>query len=327
MMRRLSRAGFQGDFVRQAVIPDWWDEACARQPDLMPEIEIRVSRFLGVSLEGVKDPSVPLAPQQYPNAQLRRVRDIDRDRLAPAIHAALRIASAVVRSLRESAAIGTPLPLDPYAWREDIAPGGGHVSLESVIADLWSRGIPVVPLEILPAPSFQGVACVVAERPVILLGHRHDEPGRVAFLVAHEAGHVAAGDCQADQPVVDEEDEVLDESDIERRADAYATGLVVGRREPPSVDAADFRQLANGAAQLERATGVDAGLIAFAWAARTGDYATAAMAVRALYRNVGARRLLRKYFDRYVDLGAANETDRDLLRCVAGDPERDGTPR
>jgi len=275
----------------------------------------------------VKDPSKPLPPQLYPNAQLRRVRDIDRDRLAPAIHAALRVAGAVVRSLREAEGTARPIPRDPLVWREDVSPGNGHVGLEQVVADLWSKGVPVVPLEILPTPSFQGVACVVAGRPVILLGHRHDEPGRVAFVVAHEAGHIAAGDCSTDQPVVDEDDEVLDESDIERTADLFATRLVVGGNEPPAVDAANFRQLANRAAELERATGADAGLIIFTWAARTGDYATAAMAVRALYRNVGARRLLRKYFDQHVDLGTANETDRDLLRCVFGDPERDETPR
>jgi hypothetical protein len=53
----------------------------------------------------------------------------------------------------------------------------------------------------------------------------------------------------------------------------------------------------------------------------TGDYTTAAMAVRALYRHVGARRQLREMFDRYVVVSAAAETDRALLRCVYGDPE------
>ena len=61
----------------------------------------------------------------------------------------------------------------------------------------------------------------------------------------------------------------------------------------------------------------------FAWAARTGDYAQASMAVNALYRGVGARRKLQQHFAQHVDFDAANESDRTLLRCVHEDPERD----
>lgn len=326
IMRRLSRSGFKKDFVRTAVLPDWWDDACAEERDLLPEIEIRVARFLDVRLAAVRDPSAVLAPTQYANAQLRRVRDVDRDRLAPAIHAALTIGAAVVRSLREPQRGPEAVPADALQWRQQLRPPDRPVALGHVVADLWTKGIPVVPLDVLPAPRFQGIACVVEDRPVILLGHRHDEPGRVAFLIAHEAGHVAAGDCLQNQPVVDEE-EVLDNTDIEVRADRFATLALVGQESPPAVEATTFRELANRAAALERSAGADAGQTIFAWAARVGDYATATMAVQALYRGIGAKRLLRQYFDQHVDLDSASESDRALLRCVYGDPERDETAR
>ena len=49
------------------------------------------------------------------------------------------------------------------------------------------------------------------------------------------------------------------------------------------------------------------------------------MAVKALYRGSGARQQLRQLFDRHIDLEAATESDRALLRCVYGEPERDET--
>jgi hypothetical protein len=76
-MRRLSHAGFKKEFVRPAILPDWWDDTCAEQPDLLPDIEICVARFLGISLAAVKDPGTALVATQYPNAQLRRVRDME----------------------------------------------------------------------------------------------------------------------------------------------------------------------------------------------------------------------------------------------------------
>jgi Zn-dependent peptidase ImmA (M78 family) len=190
-----------------------------------------------------------------------------------------------------------------------------------MLGDLWQRGIPVIPLEILPAPSFQAIVCIVEGRPVILIGYKHDEPGRVAFLIAHEAGHIAGGDCTPHQPVVDEEEEILDDDDIERRADLYARRVLVGKDSIPIPDDGEFRQLAKDSAQLERETGADAGAIISAWAARTHEYGKATMALKALYRSSGARQLIRRHFNSNVDLEAATESDRNLLRCVFGESE------
>jgi hypothetical protein len=325
-MRRLSRAGFKKEFVHAAILPEWWDDTCAEQPNLLPDVEFRVARFLGIPLAAVRDRGADLDFPQYPKAQLRRVRDIDRDRLAPAIHAALRIGSAVVRSLRDPSPPPRKIPPIALTWRNQLRPQAGPVTLDQVLQDLWGRGVPVVPVDVLPSPSFQGISCIVEGRPVILLAH-HDEPGRVAFHVAHEAGHIASNDCAPEQPVVDEKDEVVDDTDIEQKADRYATLALVGSEEVPKVDeTANFKELARQAGKKERETGVDASLIIFAWAARTRDYTKATQAVQALYLAGGARRQLRQHFDQHVDLDAANESDRALLRCVYGDPERDETP-
>jgi len=253
------------------------------------------------------------------------VRDINRDRLAPAIHSAIQIAAATVRSLREPEPQPSVPPSDGLEWREKIERGGTAITLDDILSDLWSRGIPVVSLKLLPTPSFQGIVCIVEDRPVILTGYKHDEPGRVAFLIAHEAGHIAAGDSIPDHPVVDGEEEILDDADIEDGADRYATRVLVGENLVPTLGDGEFKVLAKRSAQLERETGVDAGAIISAWAADTRDYARAAMALKALYRSSGARQRICRHFNSRVDLEAATESDRNLLRCVAGDVEPDET--
>lgn len=319
LMRRLSRAGFKKDFAHVAILPDWWDETCAQEPNLLPEVETRIARFLGAPVSVVRDANANLVAPIYQGAQLRRVRDINRDRLAPAIHAAMRIAEAVVRSLRPDVpAPGTP-QADALLWRQRIASQGGLVTLDRIVAGLWGHGIPVIAVEALPAPAFQGAAFVVQGRPVIVVGHKHDEPGRVALLLAHETGHLAAGDCRENQPVVDEEDEVLDDDEVEKKADEYARRVLVGAESVPSVAGESFKQLATNALQIERSTGADASTVIFAWAAQTGDYATASMAVKALYRGSGAKRSLQDHLEKHVDTEAATESDRALLRCVRGD--------
>jgi len=323
LLQRLSKAGFTKDFVYTAILPDWWEDGCAEDPALVQDFEFRIARFLGSPLATVSDPATALSPLVYPKAQLRRVRNIGRDRLAAAIHVAIQVASATVRNLRGVAPLPPSLPLDGLTWREQIIRPGAAVQLADVLRDLWSRGIPVIPLDVLPAPSFQGMACVVEGRPAIVIGYKHDEPGRVAFLSVHEAAHIAGGDCAPDQPVIDEEDEISDDTDIERRADDYAARVLVGGAAVPDVNTSlsrDFKDLARQASSIERESGADASAVIFAWARKTGDYATATMAVKALYRNVGARRRLRELFAQHVNIADAGETDRALLLLCAPAP-------
>ncbi len=176
-----------------------------------------------------------------------------------------------------------------------------------------------------------------------MLGYRHDEPGRVAHIVAHEAGHIAAQDCLPDQPVADEifiwylstlrfarggdvrvyqavhQEGVLDTSEMEVRAEIYATCVLVGKDTPPQVEGRDYKELAESAFRIEEETGADAGAIIFDWASRSGDYAMATMAVKALYRGSGGRQLLLNHFNSNVNFDLASESDRTLLRSVYGD--------
>lgn len=319
LIRRLRQAGFGSDFVSGAILPDWWDKSCLNQPELLPEIEIRVGRFLAVPLSTVSDPESTLDPPGYPRARLRCVRDIDRDRLAPAIHAAMQVASAVVRNLKEPVPAPACPPSDGLAWRQEIGDFDGSLGLDTILKDLWTRGIPVVPTHLLPTPSFQGLAAVVENRPVVVLGHRHDEPGRVAFRISHEVGHIAKGDCTPDAPVVDEDEEILSDDKMEALADRYAARVLVGEAtipEPASSALASFRDLAKQASNVARETGADAGAIIFSWARTTGDYAMATRATKALYLATGATRILRKYFNRFVDVEGASLSDQELMRVI-----------
>lgn len=320
-MTRLSAAGFKRDFARVAVLPDWWDTSCESDPGLLPDVEIRVARFIGAPLEVVRNPALPLVSPRYEGARLRRVRDIKSDRLAPAIHAALQVAGAVVRTMRPQP-IETPSS-DPLAWRASIKRTRPLLQLTDVLGDLWGRGIPVIHLAMLPAPSFQGLACIAEGRPVIVLGHDLDEPARIAFIVAHEVGHIVSGDCTADHPVIDEQEEVADDHEMEKRADAFAAGVMTGGASVPDVQAAGFKDLATKAGKLEKLENVDASAIVWAWARRTGNYGMATMAAQALYRTTGGKRMLRSHLDQNIKFDCAPDSDRSLLRCLVGDADRD----
>ncbi|MCK6575230.1 ImmA/IrrE family metallo-endopeptidase [Myxococcota bacterium] len=324
-MRRLADAGFPRDFARAAVLPDWWEAECARDPDLLPDIELRVARFIRAPLSVVRDPAAALVAPGVPGARLRRVRTARPDRLAPAVYTGLQIAAAAVRCLREPARGLRVPPADAKAWRKEVPLNKMAVDLKGVVADLWARGIPVLHVEVLPTPSYQGMACVVEGRPVVLIGHGYDDPARLAFFIGHEAGHVANADCAVEQPVVDDQNDIPDADPIEKRADQYSADLLLGDANVPPNDTLDFRSLAAVCAFAGKPHGADPAALAWAWAERTKEFQTASMAVQALYRARGGKRILRELVDENLNLGDAAESDRSLLRCLYGDPERNAT--
>ena len=224
----------------------------------------------------VRNAESPLLPPSYSDAQLRRIRDIDRSRLRPAIHTAVRVAEAVVRNLRCPLSSRSTLSSDALEWRRLLTSGQNRpVLLEDILNELWNKGIAVVPMEVLPTPNFQGLACIVDGHPVIVLGHRYDEPGRVAFLIVHEVGHIVAGDCSPESVVLDENEAVQDESGAERAADDFAKRLLLGAEtlEVPNNREIDAKALAQAAFELETQQGVDASSVIYAWASRTLNYA------------------------------------------------------
>ena len=323
LMRRLAQAGFKRPFITAALLPDWWDNSYAKDPDVLPDIEIRIARFLNLPLSTIRNADTALAAPSYDGAQLRKLRNIDRVRLSPAIHAAVRVADAVVRNLRCEGSADIP-PTGAQEWRSILmSRQGGPVQLHTMLCDLWERRIPVVPLETLPSPGFQALACVVEGHPIVMLGHKYDEPGRVAFLAAHEVGHIVAGDCTTDIPVMHDSEAVFDESPTERAADKFASQVLIGETSPeiPGSVGLDPKTLAQWAVDNEMQTGAEATAIIYSWAARTLNYPQASLAVQALYRSKGARREMVKQFFRFVDVEGAPESDMTLLRCVHGKSE------
>lgn len=267
----------------------------------------------------VSNPAQSLIVPQYNLARMRRIHDVESDRLAPAIHTSLCIATAALRNIKKPL---SPLDLstNPLDLRKEILTRASAVSLEELLDLTWKSGIPIIPIDTLPSPNFQGMACMIGGRPVIILGHKIEVPGRVAFIVAHEIGHIVYGHCKKGIIIVDEEED-QDDTCEEHEADDYAKKIFIGENIVPDIGNGDFKSLAERAYQIEQDLGISAGYTLFTWAARTGDYKRATLAAKALYIDGGARLLVKEVLRKYVEIECASETDSALLSCIGVDKE------
>lgn len=316
LLGRLDKAGFRKKFVATALLPDWWSKECARDGSVLPEIEIGVARFLGVPLDLVRDPSRVLKPRAFHGAQLRVTASHRRAGVYPAMHAAMAVAGAVLRSLRVRTA-PVAVPPNPLEWRAALVDRGGSVGLRELVSDLWARGIPVIHLDVVPTPKFQGMVCVVEGRPVILLAWADDAPACQLFHIAHECGHLANGDVAEDRPVVDQEIATGKRVSVKRERDANAYACALLRGAWTGGTSRPVSRTAISAQIAAAASNVDPGHVILSWAWDHGNYAQARAALKRAGLATGARAVLSEHFERFVDAEGASESDRALLACTS----------
>ena len=320
LMRRLRQAGFGSEFVSAAMLPDWWDQSCLNQPELLPEIEIRVGRFLAVPLSTVSDPESTLEPLGYPEARLRCVRDIGRDRLAPAIHAAMRIRRR--RGAQpEGAGAGARAP--PFR-RTRVAPGDPgfrrQLSLGTPSSKTCGReGFPL----------FQPTCC---RRLVSKDWPRWSRTGPSSSWVTGMTNRAASLSASLMRLPTSQRETARPtlpwsmrmrrfcrttkwrNSQTSMRSERSSAKPRFLRRAPALLATSGTWPLRPQRRRGKQASTRDRSSSRGPRA--MGDYATATRATKALYLATGATRILRRYFKRFVDVEGASPSDQELMRVI-----------
>jgi hypothetical protein len=163
----------------------------------------------------------------------------------------------------------------------------------------------------------------VGARPVVLVVRKEIAPARLAYLVAHEIGHVMSGHLGADNNTVLVDDTLpVDErgcskDDDEKVADAYAMELLGGdalRGACRDVGKqSEEIKLAAAALKAIKGTRLDAGQVILGWARLTDDWKLAGLAMRYLMTTLAAPIVVNDVAKGYIDLNALSTDGLDHI--------------
>jgi hypothetical protein len=198
---RLQEAGFDRAFVRQYVLPSWWDDELSHNPAMRTMAEIAIARLLGISIESLRTPEAPLTPvlDKFCLTQTTQKAQLPAIALAQSVARLLTSAFLELPSFRSGGNIND-------VWQE-ILRNHRSVDLNGLLEWSWTNGIVVAHLGQLPkgAKKFAGIAMCYDERPVIILASDLDSPSWLAFHLAHELDHILEGHVQSGNMVIDDE--------------------------------------------------------------------------------------------------------------------------
>ena len=231
--QRLARLGFPRKFVNEVLLPDWWCDEFEQQKGAVCEAAAHVSRRTNLDFEALLDATQSPFFREGGNPCYKLRHGTEQSNLTNAQAMAERVAELVAYSY--------PQPLNPFetidahAIRKQILSNSDFVTLESLLMFCWGSGIPVVHTNCFPdslgQKKFDGMVGEYSDCPVILIGKNHKSPAWLAFIVAHELGHIVCGHVKGSS-IVDEKIEPDEQGDLqELEADQFAIEVLFGRKD------------------------------------------------------------------------------------------------
>ena len=317
--RRLKPLGFDARFVRELLLPDWWDDELASVPANRAIAEATISRHLKISMEKLADANAELTiPSTVPVRLKSATRGTNPEVVRPSIAIAQRIASLLARSL--PAALPRFECCSAQGIRQQILSCHGTVTLESLVEFSWTHGIIVAHLDRLPKVigfrKFDGLALFANEQPCVLLAEKKDAPAWLAFHLAHELGHLMYRHVTPGSALLPDENlERIINDDDENAADAFANELLTGDPSPnlQAVYGMTAEKLASAVRQVAPKKQIDPAVFALVYGHNADRMPVAVKALSLIQQDSGARVQIRRLLNRNISMDNLSDTDAHLL--------------
>lgn len=230
LRRKLRDAGLTRKWI-DAAWPEWWDESAGESASARAELRFALARRLGLSPKALIGERVEFVWRDHTKFKHLSAETEEQQAIIAAFGSSIgRLLIQACPAEPRSASVGAG------ELREAILTGRKFVDLQALIGTCWALGIPVIEPRLFPMSSklMHAMAIGAEGRHAILLAFNTGYPARLAFMLAHEIGHVALGHMGETGAIVDLDEAgrpgELDEQEI--AANHFALELLTGSSEP-----------------------------------------------------------------------------------------------
>jgi hypothetical protein len=314
---RLNQMGLSKNFVRENGLPEWWTEECETLPDATITAAAYISRRFNLEFQSLITPESQPTFQQFTKTCYKKVDHHVLPEISIASHLGRRVAELVVKTYTKEY---QPIAgITAYQIREEIINLGKVVNLETLLNFCGKYGIPVFHFARFPktVKKFYGMVTDCISKPVVVIGLQDLSPSRLAFILAHELGHIALNHLKAGETINDEEIKLDDvQNNDECAANEFAIELLLGKSDqvyyfPQSMKA---ESLALSAREKAKRDHNDPGAIAwnYGWY-KKNRFGVARKAVNLIEKNENAPKMINQQLSQLLDWDCLSEDNQEYL--------------
>lgn len=223
LYEKLKDFGISTTYVKENGLPSWWDEELNNKPVAVLECSGYIANRFGLDLKSLlsKDKTIQFSGLTQTKFK-QRANNQKSD-----------IAHGLAHRLAEIIAYGceidfTPLPRNADEIRQEILQTHSTINLSSLVDYCWEKGIAVAHFNQFPKDKtkFDGMIQWHNQRPVIIISVNYKESPRLAFILAHELGHLALGHI-TEGDLFDDEIKFKTDDREEQEANQFAVKLLL----------------------------------------------------------------------------------------------------
>lgn len=324
---KLKDIGLSRAQVRK-ILPEWWSPEIEQHSDSIAELCMLLSRRLSLDFAALMRGEIQQKEASLSVAYKHR---------SDASPLSLQASTCIATSLAQAVISAMPMPYTPITSSPEIFTalarkvGGGIVGLSSLIDACWFIGVPVIPIPNLPVGirKMDGAVIKIGNRPAIIVSKKKSSRAWLAFIVAHEIGHIGCGHLEKNGSIIDvslqEQATYEAESSTdaqEREADNFALSLLGGDTVDQAIS--DWPiwsspvDLAVKSRELAAEYGIESGHFILRYAFKSKRWPDAMTALRYLSEDADAELVMKSALKRNLDLDLVADDIRDLVCRFTG---------
>ncbi len=316
---RLAEYGFNPKYVKEMVLPEWWDDKIAQNPAGYAEGVSLVVRHLGLDIHSLEDHTQDLCYKHIGPSRFKKSQNVSKAELPLAECIALRAAHL--------ACTATPAPAETLAASAAqirsllLQRNPASLDFSTLLNYCWECGIPVLHVSEFPASGkkMDGLAVRVSGRPAIVLAKNSKFSAWLLFLLAHELGHIICGHLRDEEPRVDEAGQTTEDKE-EKEANAFAVELLTGdaHSEYDSATNLTTDRLLSAARAFGKANQIDPGVVVLNYGRTKGHWGPAMADLKSIEPNADAPAVMRAMMCQRLDWERLPEETQAFLMRITG---------
>jgi Zn-dependent peptidase ImmA (M78 family) len=268
LYERLKKAGFTKKYLKEAILPDWWDDEIAKTQTGFNQLIYTLAKNLNLDIDSLRNNSSELKSHiLYTKFKKKGTDKID-ESYSFSVSIAQQIARYAVAALKTSSQKNftkqTALDIRHkiFSNKENTT-----INFKNLVDFCFQHGIPVLHIPNLPSPKPEGMAFLFDKQPVIVITKKSKYPAWLLFILAHELGHICSEHLEKEGLWIDSTIKFKEIEKEELEANDFAVKLLSGFsfNYVPSNSLNDT-DLANQANLISNKSQIDAGFIVLNYA-------------------------------------------------------------